>query len=455
VLIYVQHDTWTFYEVWRKTPAVFSSSAPHGLQEGTLRMFQDLKQRTPAPWLDHFDDVSEILQSLNKEFVNQLYLQFKEREKQAADLTDYFLGKISEVAPEVREKIAEGLNPALIVERDGMRARLEELEATLQATRGEGEEKALQLQLEKDEVQVRYESLSQQLRQTGLLLAQAAIKDASWLEMVRRTMMPRQLGRVPFHHSEEVALRGYKAAAGGRKVPKLREVTWSRLPERESKLNRGYTAGRIFRGEDFVPGITITHRRRGETGPPAGNSDYIWQLPNTYYGDYLEVASSDNEPEAFVGWRDHEFQVKNPEGEKSEWVLFSYPFDDSMLESVRIESLTQGKQLLSSGDPQKAVEPLRKAWVFADRIYGQGDPRAIESKSIWEQARRDAQLAGLRFRAGDRLHVHDGPHVGKSGVVEQILFGHHHAYLIQPAEGEVFQASDAQVESALKNGASK
>jgi hypothetical protein len=37
-------------------------------------------------------------------------------------------------------------------------------------------------------------------------------------------------------------------------------------------------------------------------------------------------------------------------------------------------------------------------------------------------------------------------HVGKSGVVEEILIDHHFAYLIQPASGEAFQASDAQVD---------
>jgi hypothetical protein len=406
LLIYVQNDTWTFYEMWRKEPSAVSGALPRGLQEGTLRMFQEFKQKSPAPWLDRFADVSAILNSLNKEFINQLYTQLKEREKQASDLAEYFLGKISEVTPEVRDKIAEGLNPTLVSERTSMRAQLEELEATLQATRGEGQEKAQQLQGQKEEVQSRFDSVNQQLQRTGQLMAQAAIKDASWLDMVRRTMMPTQPGRVPFHHSAEVALRGYKARIN-RTVPTLREVTWSQLPERESNLFRGHRAA-IFRGSDFVPGITYTYRRRGETVPPPGNSDYFWKLPSTYYGDYLEVASSDNKPESSLSWRDHEFQLKNPEGETSEWVLFSYAFDDAALEATRIEAAKQGEQLLSSGHPRAAVEPLRKAMVFSDRMYGIGDPRTVASKANWMESRREAYLAELQFRKGHQLHVHDG-----------------------------------------------
>jgi len=178
VLIYVQNDTWTFYEFSRKSRAALSGPLPHGLQEETLRMFQEFKQMSPAPWMEHFSDVSDILQSLNREFVNQLYTQFHENEKQATDMTAYFLGKISDVAPEVRDKIAEGLNPALVAERDGIKLKLEELESALEIMRGEGHEKVEQLRKEKAEVQTRFDSVNQQLQRTGFLLAQAAIKDA-------------------------------------------------------------------------------------------------------------------------------------------------------------------------------------------------------------------------------------------------------------------------------------
>jgi hypothetical protein len=44
--------------------------------------------------------------------------------------------------------------------------------------------------------------------------------------------------------------------------------------------------------------------------------------------------------------------------------------------------------------------------------------------------------------------VKAGPEAGKSGIVDRLLLNHLHAYVIQPADGELFQASDAQVERA-------
>src|SRR5271166_5223399 len=107
VLLYVH------YEVWRKNAQAFETLTPPGLDEATLRMLHELKQRDPVPWMAHFSDVAELQQSLNAEFVNQLYTHLREREKQTADLADYLLEKIVEAAPEVRERIAAGLNPDL------------------------------------------------------------------------------------------------------------------------------------------------------------------------------------------------------------------------------------------------------------------------------------------------------------------------------------------------------
>jgi hypothetical protein len=109
VLIYIHDDLWTFHEVWRKNPDAFKASAPPGLEEATLRMFHELKRRSPNPWMEHFSDVADLQRSLNREFVNQLYMHLREREKQTADLASYLLEKITEAAPAVREKIESGL----------------------------------------------------------------------------------------------------------------------------------------------------------------------------------------------------------------------------------------------------------------------------------------------------------------------------------------------------------
>jgi hypothetical protein len=285
-----------------------------------------------------------------------------------------------------------------------------------------------------------------------LMLARAAARDVPWLDFIRRTMMPKQQGRVPFHNSAEVALRGYHAAAG-QITPVLREVTWSKLPEYEDNLHRGYKAGIIFRGSSFVPGVTYAHRRCGESGPPTGNTDYFWHLPNTYFGNYLEVSCSDDEPESFLAWRDYEFQVKNPEGQKSEWVAFTYPFDDEALNRIRIDSLAVGKSLLEKGNAREAEEPLRKGMVFCDRMLGMQHPETTQARAMLERARDESALSKLRFRQGDHLKVISGPQAGKSGIVERLLLRHLHAYVIKPTEGDVFQASDQQVEGELARAA--
>jgi len=265
--------------------------------------------------------------------------------------------------------------------------------------------------------------------------------------------MPKQPGRVPFHNTAEVALRGYHAAAGNRQVPILREVTWSPLDYLEGGLHRGYRAGIVFHGGSFVPGVTTTFRRRGEE-LPAGNCDYFWRLPNIYFGDYLEISSGDNAPEAALSWRDYEFQVKNPDGGKSEWVAFTYPFDDGALTKIRLASLAEGKQLLANDQPAQAVEPLRKAWVFADRMLGVDHPEALAAKAVWETAREEAALAKLRFRPGDDLKVIGGPHAGRQGTVDRLMLNHLHAYVIQPTsdQGEPFMAADTEVERLVDHG---
>ena len=261
-------------------------------------------------------------------------------------------------------------------------------------------------------------------------------------------MLPKQPGRVPFHNSAEVALRGYRIGGDGHQDPKLESVTWSKVEYAEGNLHRGYRAAIIFIGSSFTPGVTFAYRRRGEAGPPTGNQDYLWRLPSIYFGDYLEVSNHDDDVEGPVSWRDYEFQVKNPEGQTSDWVSFAYPFDDELLNRIRRESLEQGQSLLRSGNAAGAVEPLRKAYVLSNRMLGIEHEETLHAQSAWEQARAEAALAKLRFRVGNRIVVISGPHAGKQGTVEQMLLNHVHAYVVKPSDGDQFQASDAEVRPA-------
>lgn len=448
VLIYVHDDTWKFYEVWRQNPEAFAQAVPPGLDIQTLEMFHELKTRNPVPWLSRFLNSSQLIESLKKEIINQLYLQLREREMETADLKQYVLSKLDQAPPDVRQGIAESLNAELVAERDALQARVADIDTILRHLAGDSNEKIRNLEQEKRVIEMRLAGVSQQVTLLTNLLAHSAARDVVWLERIRTTMMPKQPGRAPFHNSMEVALRGYHASPGRRITPKLSKVTWSKLEHVERGLHRGYYAGIIFHGSDFVPGVTWTQRRCGVEGVRDPGQPHPWMLPNIYYGDYLEVASSDDPIESPLSYRDYEFQVRNPEGQTSEWVRFTYPFDDAMLEKIRVEQLALGRALLANGKPVEAVEPMRKAFVFSDRMLGLTHENALRIKGEWEHTRNEAALAKLRFRRGDHLAVKTGPEAGKSGIVERLLLHHVHAYLIRPVEGDAFQASDAQVERA-------
>jgi hypothetical protein len=318
----------------------------------------------------------------------------------------------------------------------------------LQRVAGASHDRIHRLEQEKRAAELRLSEVSQQFTLLRNLLAHSAAKDAVWLDCVRRTMMPKQPGRAPFHNSTEVALRGYHASPSRRVTPILSRVTWEKLAHVEGGLHRGYYAGIVFHGSEFVPGVTWTTRRCGIKGEREPGQSQPWMLPNIYYGDYLEVSTSDDLIEGPLSWRDYEFQVRNPEGQTSEWVRFTYPFDDVMLERIRTEQLELGRALLAAGKPVEAVEPMRKAFVFSDRVLGLTHEETLGIKAEWENTCNQSALAKLRFRVGVRLSVKSGPEAGKAGVVERLLLNHLHAYLIRPSEGELFQASDAQVELA-------
>ena len=444
ILIYVHRDVWNFYEVWRKNPDAFDVNPPAQLDRATLEMFSELKNLSPAPWITSFQEVTDVLKSLRLEFVNQLYAHLRDQERESSDAAAFLLKKITESAPSVREEILAGLNPSLVTERDDLQRRLGEIAQEHASAAGSMQEMEDKLAREKAAIESQLSTVKQQLAQSSLLLARAAMKDVSWLDFVRRTMMPKQPGRVPFHHSAEVALRGYAASGGNRVQPLLESVTWSKLDYQEGGLHRGYYAGIIFKGKDFVPGITFTYRRKGE-GLPAGNADYFWRLPSIYFGDYLKVSASADELESPLSWRDYEFQVKNPEGNTSDWVLFSYPFDDERLNHFRKDAARMGLSLLEGGEASKAIEPLRKAYVFADRMFGVENFETLSAKAIWERAREESALAKLRFRPLARLKVISGPEAGKEGVLVRLMLNHVHAYCLRTSDGEEFLVADDQV----------
>jgi vacuolar-type H+-ATPase subunit I/STV1 len=141
-------------------------------------------------------------------------MQLREREKESADLQQYLLGKLDEAPPEIRQRIAEALNSDLVSVRDALQAKVAEIDSELKRIAGASQEKIHTLEQEKRAAEMRLSAVSQQFILLRSLLAHSAAKDVTWLDRVRRTMMPKQPGHVPFHNSAEVALVAYPVVPG-------------------------------------------------------------------------------------------------------------------------------------------------------------------------------------------------------------------------------------------------
>jgi hypothetical protein len=448
LLLYVHQATLSAYFQWKDDPTGYANLAGDRRPEvATLEVLHELREHDPAPYIEKFNDASDVIASLKLNLINEIFASLKDQEAASRDQAEYLMEKILSAAPEIRSKVQEELNPDLMNQLQDLMKDRTELEEKLSGAQRKTEEARDTLQREKLVLDAKIASLQAQAKSAQVMLTMAATRDARWLTYVRSTYMPKQPGRVPFHNSLEVELRGYHTA-GGRKTPVLREVTWSKLPYTENQLQRGYYAGILLKGSDFVPGVTVAHRRRGETGPAAGNKEYFWHLPNIYFGDYLEVASGADEPESPLSWRDYEFQVRNPEGKTSEWIAFSYPFNDESLLSIMTQSAEEGRRRVSIGDNAGAVEPLRKAMVYADRILGINAPETVALRAEHNKALDNRTLDKLRFGVGTRIRITTGEHIGKIGVIESLGLRQTKPYWIKCADENLIALADDEVEIA-------
>jgi len=447
ILLYIHRDTMAVYEQWRKNQKGFGAIAlQNGLTLETLHLISEIKHHVPTPWIEQFEDASTVIKSLKKRLVNEIYQGLMEQKKQNEDEAQYLIGKVMELAPEVRKKVEEGLNPDLVKTVDQLKSQLNDIE---EKYRREGTASTEKHDQEKAALTAALLQKEKQLSESKIMLFNAATRDASWLSYVRTHLMDKQPGRVPFHNDAEIALRGYHAGNLGDKTPKLNKVTWSKVAYKDEKsgLHRGYHAAIIYEGNSFAPGITWTCRRKGETAPPAGNKDYFWRQPNIYFGDYLETSSGDDEIEAPLSWRGYEFRVKNPEGKVSDWLEFSYPFDDELLKKIMEDNAQLGRRLYSEGKFKEAGEPLRKAYVFSDRLSGESDPLTKELHALREKSMDQAVLSALRFKPGVKIRVVSGKEAGKTGVIEKIALRSSKPYYVKQESSEgSFYASDSEVE---------
>lgn len=443
ILLYIHKDTINNYQLWRKNSEQNILNLPAGFEVGTLELVKELKLYDPAPWIEPFNDINDVINSLKKNFINEIFTGIKEKEKQDSDLTQYVLDLILSTTPEIRAKIEDSLNPELKDQLNNLNAAYKELETNFVQQQEESNKTMENLIHEKNDILKKIESTETELTKAKVILLKAAIRDFDWLTLVRSTLMPKQPGRIPFHNQAEVALRGYHCHNDHREKPILQEVTWSLLLDKENNLRRGYKAGLIFKGKNFQPGITFTSRRKGEEKPTL-----FWNMPSIYFGDYLEVAQSDDIYENPLCWNNYEFCVKNPIGPQSDWITFSYNFDFDKLKEIMNKSEEEGKNLFAQGLFKEAIEPLRKASVFSNRIFGENTEETKKRSKLHWEALDKSILKNLRFKEGEKIKVIKGNFLGITGIIKKINLRWATPYEIEPdiKQDKLVAVSDDEVE---------
>lgn len=229
--------------------------------------------------------------------------------------------------------------------------------------------------------------------------------------------------------------------------PQLERVTWAKLPYKDEAYFRGCEGGLVFRGYNFSDELEITYRHIGGT-IPAGHNDYFWQKPNILLPNYAELSTGGDELESPLSYYGREFCVRNSFSDTSEWVAFDYPFDWKRLNAELDQCEERGRNLYASGCFAEAIEPLRRAMVFADCMLGESSERTISLTEIWNEALNSATLAKLRFRQGARVKLIGGQHTGRQGVVADLMLRCVQAYQIRLDDEDeaVIFASDDEVE---------
>lgn len=443
LFLYVRDEIMVIYYSWVRNKSSFNEKTLRGIDPRVLEVIEEFQNSEYKPWIREFKNVQDIISSLEANLVNDLYSFFKEREKENEDQARYILDKLLEFTPEIRQQVEAEISKPVLDELEKAKQDLQEVDERSKKEKGA-------LEREKEALSTRISLLSSEVTKQKLTLVRAAVKDASWLTYVRTHLMPKQPGRVPFHNDAEVGMRGFHVSNLRSRSPKLTEVTWSKLARKEGGAgSRGFDAGIIFKGSDFAPGVLFTHRRAGETSPPTGNKDYFWNQPNIYFSDYLEVSCGLDEDESPLSWNDYEFCLKNPEGKQSNWVKFTYNFDFEKLNKILDENEKIGKELLNQNKFYEAIEPLRKAYVFSDRLNGISDKRTKELKALHNKAIDDNALSKMRFREGDKVIVAKGEHLGKMVVIEKLGLRATKCYWVK-IDGQNVALADDEVDKIEK-----
>jgi len=487
VLLFIQRDIMVHYETFRKNNVAFDDPKhrPPGIDSKTFEMVAEFKLREPAPWICEFDSVTDICDALNDEFINQLYEYLLEREDRRADAVGHLLRAIKEAGPAAQEAVTRALTADAVKARDASQKEVERLEAELAKAKNASNRQAISLHggsaphliplnLKLDQAAKRLDELNLGLMAfkdpkvgtlvlqptSGLTISPAAglsvemgrvgtaSSDPAWLSFASNILSLTTSAPLPLQNSQELGKRGY-VIAGNRKAPRLTKVTWRPLNKSEGGLWRGFEAGLILEGEDFVPGVTWTQRRRGSTAEHQSSTS-VWQQPRVFFDDHLEVPSSPDSIESPLSHKDSEFQLRNPEGLTSDWVTFSHDFVIPDLERRLAEFESSAAKREAEGLLAEADELRRKAWMFSDRLYGVDDARTKAALAERERVRESLALSRLRFRVGAALTVTSGPETGRTGIVQRLRLNHRQAYVVEGSDGANFQVADDEVAPSAK-----
>ena len=234
-------------------------------------------------------------------------------------------------------------------------------------------------------------------------------------------------------------------ASPSRGLPLLERVTWSPVQYRDGALFRGYSVALTFCGSNFSSEAEFAYRRKGETHREDG-SGVFWRRPNLLVANYAEVSTGGTGTEAPLSWYGYEFAIRNSPDQCSDWVAFEYPFDMDAVHQELQDTITAGRRAREEGDLQLADINLRKAWVFADRLFGTADSRTKELLSERDRNLDELLLSKLRYRVGDIVRIRIGDRGGTQGVVRKIHVRHKFAYELEDTAGNVSSVSDEQLD---------
>lgn len=388
-----------------------------GVDRKCVEIYDTMQNSNPKPWIFHYETEDKITEEVKASFHNELVKAFEDIQKHGANLR-----KISEEFPEIDGEIlglVKGKESLELVRKlESATRQLDDLNEKILSISDKSSQAITDLNKQKQEmekeIQLREIAISEQRGR----LALAAIKDASWLYFIRRTMVQplEKAKRVPFHHAGEIQLRGYNTSPK-RMNPTLEKVYWSRLAYNEGGLHRGYSGGLILLGKGFLPGITVRFSHDQSNG----------SQPNIFWGDYLEISTTDDDVENNISWMKVKFRVCNPEGETSEWIDFSSNLKKEEIKNILDQQILLGEQAAGKGDLDTAWEAYRKASVYAGAIE---DPRSSQLAQLREQTLDNSLRAKLRFSEGRMVRVTDGPHKGKVGKIKEINLRWRDSYVL-------------------------